>query len=71
MSWLKKLFGGSRAQLAPVKDTSSCPHTKLAPMWESVHEMGEFDKISRYRCLDCGRYIPVAAVPSTARQDAA
>ena len=58
MTWLDKLFG------APKHDdgeTHECRHASLTPMWESVDEMGDSDKVSRYRCLDCSDFLPLAA----------
>jgi hypothetical protein len=26
-------------------------------MWESIQDMGEVDRISRYRCLGCGVFL--------------
>ena len=27
-------------------------------MWENVADMGQSDKVSRYRCLSCQEFIP-------------
>jgi hypothetical protein len=35
-------------------------------MWETIEEMGESDKISRYRCLNCGVFLSTAAAPQDA-----
>ena len=37
-----------------------CRHPSLAPMWESVQDMGERDKISRYKCEACQHILPAS-----------
>ena len=52
MKLLDRLFGKT-IQNAHQADQATCLHPTLAPMWESVEEMGERDRISRYRCAEC------------------
>ncbi len=41
----------SRSARSP--ERMPCRHANLSAMRESVADMGERDKINRYRCLDC------------------
>jgi hypothetical protein len=67
MTLLRKFFGGHPATNITF-DSLHCRHESLAPMWENIHDMGETDKITRYRCLGCGLFLSAAAAPQDAHR---
>lgn len=67
MTFFEKVFGGSHADDTQ-KDDLHCRHASLSPMWENIEEMGESDKISRYRCLDCGVFLAASSAPQDAER---
>jgi hypothetical protein len=70
MSFFEKILRGSRSS-DDGNDGLHCRHGSLSPMWENIDDMGNADKISRYRCLDCGVFLSTAAAPRDAtRHDA-
>jgi len=39
-----------------------CPHSELAPRWDSLEDMGRADRVTFYVCTNCGeRLSPEAA----------
>ncbi len=51
---LKSLF--SRQNQAPQAepiDAAVCPHGTLIPHWDSSSDMGNFDRVSYFRCESC------------------
>lgn len=66
MALLDRLFKTSKAASFEVQ--RPCRHPELAAMWDSVADMGERDKITRYRCLNCQIILPAAQVQLTAHQ---
>lgn len=65
MSFFQKLLTGTRPN-SPALDGLHCDHASLSPMWESVTDMGESDKVSRYRCLGCGVFLDATTAPRDA-----
>ena len=52
MSWLRKRTGEHPppdAEAAP-----KCEHVTLIPSWDRAEDMGNADRVSRYRCEACG-----------------
>jgi hypothetical protein len=48
---------------SPYKN-AECPHTVLAPHWDSVEDMGKSDKVISYYCQGCARtFTPEEAKP--------
>jgi hypothetical protein len=68
MALLPKVFGKSHTINAKA-DPLHCRHESLAPMWENIQDMGEIDKISRYRCLGCGVFLSADAAPRDANRE--
>jgi hypothetical protein len=67
MTFLQKFFGSTRS--SDVKsDALHCRHESLSPMWENIEDMGEVDKVSRYRCLGCGVFLSTASAPQDAHR---
>jgi hypothetical protein len=58
MTWLDRLFGGTKHDDGA---THVCRHPSLTPMWENVEEMGDPDKVTRYRCRECSEFLPLSA----------
>jgi hypothetical protein len=46
-----KKHGPEQAERQP------CPHSELAPRWETAAAMGNADLISHYQCCACGAVI--------------
>ena len=67
MTFFQKIFGGSRAD-GMQQDGIHCRHASLSPMWENIEDMGEADKVSRYRCLDCGAFLSASSAPQHAER---
>ena len=57
-----KLFGrasGTTAAVArPTVQEAGCPHTALAPHWESAADIGKPDKVTAYMCDGCRQQFP-------------
>jgi hypothetical protein len=75
MGLFNRFFSGRSSGQSGSADTV-CRHTSLGPMWDSVADMGEQDRVSRYRCLDCHEILSAAAGRAlldrkTARESAA
>jgi hypothetical protein len=66
MAILSKFLGNAHTSNQKA-NVLHCRHESVSPMWESVQDMGEIDKISRYRCLDCGVFLPVTASRTSAQ----
>jgi hypothetical protein len=58
MTWLDKLFGATKHTS---DESTPCSHASLSPMWDSVQDMGDSAKITRYRCGDCAAFLPLSA----------
>jgi hypothetical protein len=71
MTLLDRLFGRLRKDVKQEDGDMVCRHGSLSPMWENVQDMGDAEKISRYRCLDCGANIPRESAPADATREAA
>jgi hypothetical protein len=41
-----------------LQEKPPCPHTDLAPRWDTVAAMGKPDLITHYLCCACGEVIP-------------
>ncbi|MGD9890129.1 MAG: hypothetical protein AB7R89_26665 [Dehalococcoidia bacterium] len=65
MALFPKIFSNSRTKDTKA-DALHCRHESLSPMWENIEDMGEVDKISRYRCLGCGVFLSIDAAPRDA-----
>jgi hypothetical protein len=37
-----------------VSQQAQCPHSELAPRWDSVEDMGKADCVTHYICTTCG-----------------
>jgi len=57
MGFLNRLFGRRETPAEVVAAEPECPHTALAPHWESVEDIGHSDRVSSYRCDACGAIV--------------
>jgi hypothetical protein len=58
MGFLNRLFGRRETSADDVAAAEpECPHTALAPHWESVEDIGHSDRVTGYRCDSCGAVI--------------
>jgi hypothetical protein len=60
MGFLNKVFGGgTRLEERPEAEVAEavCPHTALAPHWDSLDDMGK-NELATYTCESCGRTFP-------------
>jgi hypothetical protein len=65
MGLLDRLFGSSRGtEVAETKPpvAHGCPHTFMAPVWDSADDMGSEEKASSFTCTVCSeRFSPAEA----------
>jgi hypothetical protein len=43
-----------RPEEVAVSPRAQCPHSELAPRWDSVEDMGKADRVMYYTCTTCG-----------------
>ena len=48
-----KLFGGKKQDSAVLTELPPCPHAVLVPRWDSVQDMGQEAKATRFLCEAC------------------
>ena len=60
MTMLSRFLNRFGATADQEPDHLPCRHPSLSPMWESVQDMGERDKISRYKCEACQHTFPAS-----------
>lgn len=55
MGFLDRLLGRKEEQPAPEVDVPqpACPHVALVPLWDSADDIGNADKVARYKCESC------------------
>ncbi len=53
MGVFDKLFGGSGKRESVAVESPPCPHAVLMPRWDSVEDMGNADKVTRFICEAC------------------
>lgn len=41
----------------PATSPGACSHAKALPRWDNVDDMGHMDRVSRYFCAACDRFI--------------
>ncbi len=58
MGILNKILGHEdktkQHEIEQATDTAECPHTALAPHWDSLADMGK-KELATYTCESCGR----------------
>ncbi len=60
MSFWTSLFGGNNEtqhEAALFDRGTACPHTVLAPRWDSVAGIGHEDRAIGYSCTACGTFL--------------
>lgn len=55
MGFLDRLLGRKEEQPAPEAAAPEpvCPHIALVPFWDSADDMGNSEKVARYKCESC------------------
>jgi hypothetical protein len=43
---------------APARLEDACPHSEVAPRWDSAADIGHMDRVTRYICTSCGATVP-------------
>jgi hypothetical protein len=55
MGLMSKLFGkGEQDHAAEPAEQAVCPHTTMTPRWDSVDDIGKYDRATSFRCESCG-----------------
>jgi hypothetical protein len=57
MGFLNRLLGREETSADVAAAEPECPHTALAPHWESVEDIGHSERVSSYRCDACGAIV--------------
>ena len=74
MGVFDKLIGrkpAAAANTGTAAESPPCPHTTLAPRWDSAADMGHEDKIAGYDCDSCKQHFTAGQGRDLRRTEAA